>query len=232
MSVAKKPRPTSKPKAKSAKPNGTDPAAAQKRAAKARAAELKKAKAAEAKAAKAKAAEDKKAKAAELKKAKAAEAKATKAKAAEDRKAKAVELKKAKAAADKEAKARAAQEKKAKAAAERAAKPRPAKRKPARPENPTGPSPEPLTLDSIEKQIREAYLHETHGAVKERVLLKDLRPKIGVQSEDFDQALLAMQQQGKIVLMGLDNPMERTPEVEAAAVHIAGLPRYLVYFQG
>ena len=41
-----------------------------------------------------------------------------------------------------------------------------------------------------------------------------------------------MQQQGKVVLMGLDNPVERTPEVEAAAVHIAGRPRYLVYFQG
>jgi hypothetical protein len=89
-----------------------------------------------------------------------------------------------------------------------------------------------LTLESIETQIREAYLRETRGAVKERVLLKDLRPKVGVQSEDFDQALLAMQQQGKVVLMGLDNPVERTPEVEAAALHIAGHPRYLVYFQG
>ncbi len=68
--------------------------------------------------------------------------------------------------------------------------------------------------------------------MKERVLLSDLRPKVGVQSDDFDQALLAMQQQGKVVLMGLDNPLERTPEVEAAAVHIAGRARYLVYFQG
>ncbi|MET0793638.1 MAG: hypothetical protein ABW061_19115 [Polyangiaceae bacterium] len=196
MSVAKKPRQPSQPKAKSAKPQGTDPNAAQARATKAAA----------------------KAKVAELKKAKADADKAAKAKVAEE--------KKAKAAAEREAKARAAELKK-KAAAERAARPKPPRNK-----KPTDASPEPLTLDSIEKQIREAYLRETRGAVKERVLLKDLRPKVGIQSDDFDQALLAMQQQGKVVLMGLDNPMERTPEVEAAAVHIAGLPRYLVYFQG
>lgn len=87
-----------------------------------------------------------------------------------------------------------------------------------------------LTLDSIQEQIREAYFRKTRGALKERVFLKDLRPKVGVLTEDFDQALLALQQQGKVVLMGLDNPMERTPEIEAAAVHIAGRPRFLIYF--
>ncbi len=44
MSVAKKPRPPSKPKPKSAKPKGTDPTAAQATAAKAKAAEEKKGK--------------------------------------------------------------------------------------------------------------------------------------------------------------------------------------------
>jgi hypothetical protein len=89
-----------------------------------------------------------------------------------------------------------------------------------------------LTVESIAQQIRQAYLNATNGAVKERVLLKDLRPRVGVQREDFDQALLSMQRQSRVVLMGLDNPMERTPEVEAAALHIAGHPRHLVYFQG
>ena len=173
--------------------------------------------AAQARAAKAKAAEEKKAAKERADKEKAA----AKTRAANEKAAKvrAAEEKKAKTAADREAKAR--------AAAERAARPKPPRRK-----NTADASPEPLTLDSIEKQIREAYLRETRGAVKERVLLSDLRPKVGVQSDDFDQALLAMQQEGKVVLMGLDNPMERTPEVEAAALHIAGLPRYLVYFQG
>ncbi len=91
--------------------------------------------------------------------------------------------------------------------------------------------PEALTLESIEKDIREAYLRETHGALKERVLLKDLRPQVGVQRADFDETLLAMQRQGKVVLMGLDNPLERTPEVEEAALYITGRPRHLVYFQ-
>jgi len=92
--------------------------------------------------------------------------------------------------------------------------------------------PETITIESIAQQIRMAYLEATHGAVKERVLLKDLRPRVGVQRDDFDQALLSMQKQNQIVLMGLDNPVECTPEVEAAALHIAGNPRHLVYFQG
>ena len=201
MSVAKKPRPPAKPKAKAAKPKASDSSKLATAAAKASAAAERKAKAAADRTARAKAAEQKKAEAAAVRAAKA----------------KAAEQKKADAAA-----ARAAQ-----AGAKRAAPKGRAARK-----NSTNTSPEPLTLAAIETQIREAYLRETHGAVKERVLLKDLRPKVGVQSEDFDQTLLAMQQQGKVVLMGLDNPMERTPEVEAAAIHIAGRPRYLVYFQG
>ncbi len=227
MSVVQKPRQVTKPKAKAAKPKANDLEKVAKAAAKAKAAEEKKAakeKADKEKAAaKAKAVADK-VRAAEERKAKAAADKAAKAKAAEEKKAKAAE--------EKKAKAKAAEEKKQKAIADRAAKLALPKRGPARRKNPTDKSTESLTLDSIETQIREAYLRETRGAVKERVLLSDLRPKVGVQSGDFDQALLAMQQQGKIVLMGLDNPVERTPEVEAAAVHIAGLPRYLVYFQG
>jgi hypothetical protein len=210
MSVAQKPRQPSKTKTKPAKPKGTDPTAGRAKSTNAAA----KAQAAADKAAKAKAAEEKKA---EVAAEKAAKAKAT-------------EEKKAKVAAEKAAKAEAADEKKAKTAAEKAAKavakrtsPKP---KTARRRDQTDTSPELLTLDA------EAYLRETRGALKERVFLKDLRPKVGVQSEDFDQALLAMQQRGKVVLMGLDNPMERTPEVEAAAVHLAGRPRYLIYFQG
>jgi DNA-binding MarR family transcriptional regulator len=89
-----------------------------------------------------------------------------------------------------------------------------------------------VTLETIGAQIRDAYLAQTKGAPKQRVLLKDLRPKVGVQREDFDEALLSLQRESKVVLMGLDNPMERTPEVEAAALHIQGNPRHLVYFQG
>lgn len=89
-----------------------------------------------------------------------------------------------------------------------------------------------VTVESIQGQIRDAYLALTGGRTKERVLFSALRPKVPVVSDDFDQAVLSLQAQQKVVLAGLDNPVERTPEVEAAAIHIAGNPRHLLYFQG
>jgi len=93
-------------------------------------------------------------------------------------------------------------------------------------------SSEDITLESIQGQIRDAYLRLTGGRTKERVLFRDLRPKVPVIPDDFDQAVLSLQAQQQVVLAGLDNPIERTPEVEAAAIHIAGNPRHLLYFQG
>jgi hypothetical protein len=94
------------------------------------------------------------------------------------------------------------------------------------------PTTRPMTVESIEDQIREAYFAATNGVTKQRVLLKDLRPKVGVQRQDFDQALLSLQKENKVVLAGLDDANERTEEVEAAALSIAGNARHLVYFQG
>lgn len=93
-------------------------------------------------------------------------------------------------------------------------------------------SSEDVTVESIQGQIRDAYLGLTGGKTKQRVLFSDLRPKVPVVSDDFDQAVLSLQAQQKVVLAGLDNPVERTPDVEAAAIHIAGNPRHLLYFQG
>lgn len=93
-------------------------------------------------------------------------------------------------------------------------------------------SSEDITVESIQGQIRDAYLGLTGGKTKQRVLFSDLRPKVPVVSDDFDEAVLSLQAQQKVVLAGLDNPVERTPEVEAAAIHIAGNPRHLLYFQG
>lgn len=83
----------------------------------------------------------------------------------------------------------------------------------------------------VESRIRDAYLSLTHGAVKQRVLLKDLRSRVDAPRPAVDDALLAMQEQRLLVLMKLDNPTELTPADEAAALHIAGHPRHLVYFQ-
>jgi len=88
-----------------------------------------------------------------------------------------------------------------------------------------------VTAASIEKDLRRAYLQQTGGEVRTRVLLSDLRSKLGATREDFDHVLLGMQRKGKVVLMGLDNPADRTTAVEAGALHIAGRPRHLVYFQ-
>jgi hypothetical protein len=87
------------------------------------------------------------------------------------------------------------------------------------------------TQQGIEDRIRSAYLALTNGAVKRRVLLKDLRTRVAASREDLDQALQAMQTQRKLVLMGLDNPQERTQGDDDAALYIAGNPRHLVYLQ-
>ena len=89
----------------------------------------------------------------------------------------------------------------------------------------------PLTVAGVEKSITKAYLDLTDGEYSTRVLLADLRPKLGLTREDFDSTLKSMQQQGKVVLMGLDNMMERTKRASDAALDIAGHPRHLVYFQ-
>lgn len=101
-----------------------------------------------------------------------------------------------------------------------------------RPAEPAPESSDDITVESIQGQIRDAYLSLTGGRIKERVLFSALRPKVPVVSDDFDQAVLSLQAQQKVVLAGLDNPVERTPEVEAAAIHIAGNARHLLYFQG
>jgi hypothetical protein len=89
-----------------------------------------------------------------------------------------------------------------------------------------------VTLESIQKQIRAAYLSLTNGRTKERVLLKDLRPRVPAVSADFDAAIQAMQTAQSVVLAGLDNVAERTPEVEAAAIYVGENPRHMVYLQG
>jgi hypothetical protein len=83
----------------------------------------------------------------------------------------------------------------------------------------------------IETRIRDAYLTLTGGVAKQRVLLKDLRPRIDAPRQEVDDALLAMQERRLLVLMKLDNPSELTPDDEAASLRVAGHPRHLLYFQ-
>ena len=64
---------------------------------------------------------------------------------------------------------------------------------------------------------------------RSRVLLSDLRAAVLADRAEFDAALLDLQAARRVVLMSLDNLMERTAEVEAGALHIAGNPRHLLY---
>jgi len=98
-------------------------------------------------------------------------------------------------------------------------------------EVPAAPVEATSTQQELEDRIRSVYLALTNGALKRRVLLKDLRARVAASRQDLDQALKAMQAQRKLVLMGLDNPQERTQGDDDAALYIAGNPRHLVYLQ-
>lgn len=80
---------------------------------------------------------------------------------------------------------------------------------------------------SIEKNALAEMAARGAGS---RVYLADLRAKMGGTRDDQDTALKALQQKGKIVLWGLDNPTERTARVESGALHIAGAVRHIAYY--
>jgi hypothetical protein len=84
----------------------------------------------------------------------------------------------------------------------------------------------------IREQIRAVYFALTNGALRERVLLKDLRSRVAGARSVVDDALLAMQKDREVVLMGFDDPNERTAADDEAALHIAGNPRHVLYLQG
>lgn len=88
-----------------------------------------------------------------------------------------------------------------------------------------------LTIDDVKQAIQAAYFQLTRGKKLERVLLSDLRPKVGFVEEDVNDALLQLQDEDKIVLMSMDNHAERTPAVTKAAIVVGGkYPRHLMYW--
>ena len=84
---------------------------------------------------------------------------------------------------------------------------------------------------ALPERIRSACL-DIAGGVGKRVLLRDLRRRLGdVRREALDHALLELQERERIVLYRLDNPAELTPADEQAALLIAGNPRHVVYLE-
>jgi len=79
--------------------------------------------------------------------------------------------------------------------------------------------------------IREAYLDLSHGQKHQRIRLADLRRQVAIPADVLDRTLLAMQQDGQVVLYKLDNAAEISPEDARAALHIANEPRHIVYLE-
>ncbi len=91
--------------------------------------------------------------------------------------------------------------------------------------------PEAATHD-LPERIRAACFALTDGRSNVRVHLKDLRNRLAdVPRETLDKALLALQKEGRLVLMHLDDPRERTPEDEGAAIDILGFKRHILYME-
>ena len=79
-------------------------------------------------------------------------------------------------------------------------------------------------------RIRTAYLAVTGGQMNTRALLKDLRPHLSdVSRADQDAAMLTMQCEGKAILFRQDNGAALTAADHAAALHICGEPRHILW---
>lgn len=81
------------------------------------------------------------------------------------------------------------------------------------------------------EQIRAVYLEQTGGRYHQRVRLADLRAALRGSRESVDRALLVMSASGTAHLLGLDDPLDRASRDEAAAIHVGGHPRHLVYLE-
>lgn len=79
--------------------------------------------------------------------------------------------------------------------------------------------------------IREQYLEETGGRYGQRVRLADLRARLRASRDAVDRALIEIVTAGSGHLLSLDDPLDRHPRDEAAAVFVGGRPRHLLYLE-
>lgn len=85
----------------------------------------------------------------------------------------------------------------------------------------------------LSERIRKICFALSDGKPNVRIRLKDLRKQIpDVPRDVLDGALLDLQKAGRLVLMHLDDPQERTPEDEAAAIDVLGFKRHILYMEG
>lgn len=79
--------------------------------------------------------------------------------------------------------------------------------------------------------LRAAYLQATGGKFNARALLKDIRVKLDIDRPTLDAALKAFQAEAKLQLYPSDNRLELTDADSAAAIHIGGEPRHIVWIE-
>jgi hypothetical protein len=80
------------------------------------------------------------------------------------------------------------------------------------------------------QQIKVALLELSHQRIEQRLTLAQVRSALPqVSRVSLDAALLDLQRDGVIALYHEDDPALRSPEVEAAALQLAGSRYHLVY---
>jgi hypothetical protein len=92
---------------------------------------------------------------------------------------------------------------------------------------------EPTDASSSEPAARRAHaalLALGGGKTRQRLTLAQARAALpDLSAESFDRALLQLQQDGSVALYHEDNPDQRSSDLEAAAIRIAGSRYHLVY---
>jgi hypothetical protein len=82
----------------------------------------------------------------------------------------------------------------------------------------------------VSNEVENAYLSLSQGNYARRVRIADLAKQFpGLSKAEFDQKLLDMQADGRLVLYTLDDPTQVTKADKAAAVKIGPYERHIVY---
>ena len=95
--------------------------------------------------------------------------------------------------------------------------------------SPSSPPRKPLSPEEEELLALCRQIMQEKGT--DRVFLRDLRPRLGGHSRsDLDGLLLSLQQKERILLMTYQDPLSRTREDDAAALHIGSISRHVLRF--
>jgi hypothetical protein len=87
-----------------------------------------------------------------------------------------------------------------------------------------------VDYNALRERVRKAYFDITDNRLNTRVLLKDLRQRLGdIERASLDEGLGRMHLEEGTTLSGLNNPQEITPAVRDAAVMFKGEPMYVIW---